>query len=64
MRRILSSLFTIGPLLFGLGFVAPVTAALLHSFGITLPYSLNTLYAGLAVGLIWGLIATKRGSWL
>jgi hypothetical protein len=64
MQKIISSLFEIGPLLFGVGFVAPVFAALVEASGYTLPFAIAPLHAGLVLGIIAGLIATKRGSWI
>ena len=64
MQPLLKVLFTIGPLLFGLGFIAPVFAALVEAAGITLPYEASPLYVGLGLGLVLGAIASRRGAWI
>ena len=52
------------PFLFGIGFIAPVTAELLTLFGWTAPMGLTPIGFGLAFGGLWGLYATVKGSWL
>lgn len=64
LRKILTFLFAIGPLLFAFGFFAPLFSALVEASGLVLPFGVPPLYAGLVVGLIWGGIATKRGAWI
>jgi len=64
MGKIIGALFEYGPLLFGIGFIAPVFAALVEASGYTLPYDIAPLYAGLGLGIVVGAIATKRGRWI
>lgn len=64
LRALLARLFAIGPLLFAVGFFAPTFAALVEAAGIALPFGVAPLHAGLAVGIIWGGIATRRGAWI
>ena len=64
LQTILKRLFAIGPLLFGVGFIAPVFAALVEVTGLALPFEIPPLYIGFAIGIIWGGIATKRGAWI
>ena len=64
MEKIIGTLFEYGPVLFGVGFIAPVFAALVEASGITLPYEIAPLHAGLGLGLFVGAIVTKRGSWI
>ena len=64
LRDVLARLFAIGPLLFGIGFMAPVIAALINATGLVLPFGLAPIYVGLAIGVVWGAIATKRGAWI
>jgi hypothetical protein len=52
------------PLLFGIGFIAPLTAQLMVSFGIEAPLGLTPLAVGLAFGGAWGLYAQMRGRWI
>ena len=52
------------PLIFGIGFVAPLIAQLLER---TLPGAAQAqwpLLAGLAIGGSWGALANLRGRWL
>ena len=52
------------PLLFGFGFIAPLTTQLLER---ALPEAARAqwlLLAGLAIGGAWGAIANVRGRWL
>lgn len=61
---LLTRLFAIGPILFGIGIFAPVFAALVKASGLGLPFGVNPLYVGLGIGVAWGAIAAKRGSWI
>lgn len=53
-----------GPVLFGIGFVAPLIAQSLDAARIPAPWGLTPLQLGLAVGLAAGSVAKLRGSWL
>lgn len=64
LRSILTRLFAVGPLLFAVGFFAPVFAAFVGAAGLTLPFGIPPLYAGLGIGLLWGAVAAKRGAWI
>lgn len=64
MQQALKGIFFIMPLLFGLGFIAPVTAELMDLTGTAAPMGLTPLTFGLLLGGAWGLYATIRGSWL
>jgi hypothetical protein len=64
MQQALKGIFFIMPFLFGLGFIAPVTAELIVLAGIALPADLAPLTIGLLLGGAWGLYATVKGSWL
>jgi hypothetical protein len=57
-------LFRFGPLWFGIGFLAPVLAALIVALDITPPLRLSPLACGLIGGGILGVIATVRRTWL
>ena len=58
---ILRVAFAWGPLLFGIGFVAPVCAQGLEAASIHAPLGLSSLQFGLGVGLTSGLLAKFRG---
>jgi hypothetical protein len=53
-----------GPLLFGIGFVAPLVAQSMDASSVSAPAGLSTLGLGLIVGVSWGLFAMKRGRWI
>lgn len=56
--------FALGPLLFGIGFLAPLIATLCDSFGISSPLGLAPIAFGLIVGSGLGLLAIIRKTWL
>ncbi len=64
MQQALKAIFFIMPFLFGIGFIAPVTAELLAALGMEAPLGLSRLGFGLLFGGAWGLYATVKGSWL
>lgn len=64
MQRILMGVFRIMPLLFGLGFLAPLLTQIIARAGWVPPAGLSPLVLGLAVGGAWGGFATLRGRWL
>jgi|GWRWMinimDraft_5_1066013.scaffolds.fasta_scaffold320315_2 hypothetical protein len=57
-------LFRLGPLWFGIGFLAPVLATLILALQATPPFGLSPIGSGLIVGGVLGLTATFRGTWL
>jgi hypothetical protein len=62
--RLLMLLLQVMPLIFGLGFIAPLIAQLLDR---ALPGAAQAqwpLLVGLAVGGSWGALANLRGRWL
>jgi hypothetical protein len=64
MQQALKGIFFIMPFLFGIGFIAPLTAELMALAGIEGPLGLPRIACGLLVGGGWGLYATIKGSWL
>lgn len=64
MQAVITFLMKLGPLLFGIGFIAPVLATFADDLGIVMPMGLTSLQAGLIVGSVTGAIATWRRSWL
>lgn len=62
--RVIAFAFSLGPILFGIGFLAPLIAALLGAAGIDAPLGLAPLHFGLATGALLGLVARQRGTWL
>ncbi len=61
---LLSRLVALGPIFFGLGFVAPLVAQTLDAMGLEAPIAPSNLVFGLTLGLAAGLVAQVRGSWL
>lgn len=64
MVEVLRKLIYYLPILFGIGFIAPLTAQLMVSFGIAGPLGASPLAVGLAFGGAWGLYAQIRGRWI
>ena len=63
MLAVIKTIFHFGPLLFGLGFIAPLTAQILARLEVTLPLGLSPLIAGLILGTAWGTYAQIKGRW-
>ena len=64
MQQALKGLFFVMPFLFGLGFIAPVTAEAMDVLGLAAPLGLPPIGFGLLFGGLWGLYATVKGSWV
>ncbi|NOT39605.1 MAG: hypothetical protein HOP13_03855 [Alphaproteobacteria bacterium] len=64
MIAAIKTIFYFGPLLFGIGFIAPLTAQVLERLGWQLPFGVTPLVAGLILGAIWGGAAQIRGRWI
>jgi len=64
MVEVLRKVIHYMPILFGFGFIAPLTAQLMLAFGIGGPFGLTPLAVGLAFGGVWGLYAQVRGRWI
>lgn len=62
--RIVGFLFSLGPILFGIGFLAPVIAAAITASGLDAPAGLSSIQFGLLIGIILGVIARQRRTWL
>lgn len=59
-KKFIGVLFS--PLVFGLGFLAPLSAQILTIFGYSA--GINNIFIGLAIGASLGLMAQLRGSWV
>ncbi len=64
ITRVLTALYAIGPVLFGIGFLAPVIGELLVLAGYDAPFGQPAIVTGAAIGLAWGAYAQIRGSWI
>ena len=63
-QTILGKLGPWGPLLFGLGFIAPVMAELLSRAGVQSVLGAPVIVIGLVIGGVSGFWASRRRSWL
>jgi ABC-type dipeptide/oligopeptide/nickel transport system permease component len=61
---VIKALFFIGPLLFGLAFLAPLTAQVIERMAWSAPMGLTPLQFGLILGGALGVLATWRGRWV
>jgi len=61
---LLKALFPWGPVFFGIGFLAPLIAAIMVALNIPAPMGLSEIYIGLAIGTTWGLVAKFGGRWI
>ena len=52
------------PLLFGIGFIAPLTAQTMGYWNIDPPLGLSQMVFGLIFGGAWGLYAQIKGRWI
>ena len=64
MEAVLKKLFYVMPLIFGIGFIAPLIAQTMAYWDIEAPFGIGRLAFGLAIGASWGLYAVLRGRWL
>lgn len=64
MIQVLKTVFYFGPLLFGLGFLVPLTAQIITRAGWSTPFDISPLMMGLIIGGGLGLIAQIRGRWI
>lgn len=64
MARLLTLIFRNLPFLFGVGFLAPLTAQILERTAPSVSGTAWPVVAGLALGGTWGLIAQKTGRWI
>ena len=64
MQTALKQLFHWMPLLFGIGFIAPLIAQSMALWEIDAPFGMSRILFGLAIGAPWGLYAVLRGRWI
>ena len=64
LQSLLKRAFALGPVWFGLAFIAPLVAQTLDAQAVEIPLGLSTVHVGLATGLVLGTIATWRGRWV
>ncbi|MEO6388935.1 MAG: hypothetical protein ABIT16_07760 [Croceibacterium sp.] len=64
MELALKKLFYVMPLLFGIGFIAPLIAQSMAYWDIVGPWGMSRIGFGLLIGAPWGLYAVLRGRWI
>ena len=64
MTVAIRKLFAVMPFLFGIGFIAPLTAQLMQLWSIPGPFGMSPLVFGLLFGGTWGLYANLKGRWI
>ncbi len=64
LKAVLTPIFDWLPVLFGIGFLAPVIAAFMNVSGLHDPFGITAIYYGLGIGLTWGLVAKLTGRWI
>lgn len=64
MKTALVGLFKILPLIFGLGFLAPLISECLNALVVTRDLGLPNLAIGLIVGGAWGANTMRTGRWV
>ena len=64
MLGAVNQLFRWMPLLFGIGFIAPLIAQALALAGVEAPLGMSRIAFGLLIGAPWGLYAMLRGRWI
>ncbi|MEL7454003.1 MAG: hypothetical protein AAGJ50_11600 [Pseudomonadota bacterium] len=64
MVQVIKTIFYFGPLIFGIGFLAPLISQSIQAAGWTPPFGITPLLTGLVVGGALGVIAQFRGRWI
>ena len=64
LLRLIAFGFSLGPILFGIGFIAPLVAALFALAGVAKPLGIPPIYWGLIIGIGLGAMARMRKTWL
>jgi hypothetical protein len=64
MAILKEQLAQLGPVIFGVGFIAPLIAQSLDATSLSAPLGLSNLVFGSGVGFTMGVIARLRGGWV
>ena len=64
MQVALKHIFHWLPLLFGIGFIAPLVAQTMAYWEIAAPFGMSRIAFGLLIGAPWGLYTVLRGRWI
>ncbi len=57
-------LTALGPILFGVAFLAPLVAQSLEAASLPAPFGLAPIHFGISLGLSLGILAAIRGRWV
>jgi hypothetical protein len=63
-QKAIRLLFRWMPLIFGIGFIAPLIAQTMAAWGWNAPFGLTRSELGLMIGAPWGIYAVLVGRWL
>jgi hypothetical protein len=61
---LLEKLGDYGPVLFGIGFIAPLIAQSLEANSLSAPFGFSNIAFGLVLGTLLGAVAKLRGRWI
>jgi hypothetical protein len=64
MQAAVKQLFHWMPLIFGIGFIAPLITQTMALWDIAAPFGMSRIGFGLAIGAPWGFYAVLRGRWI
>lgn len=64
VTNLLRKAFEWGPVLFGIGFIAPLVAQSLDAASVSAPMGLSPVQLGLVIGISLGGVARLRGTWI
>lgn len=64
VSEVLKKAYAWGPVLFGIGFIAPLLAQTMDAASVAAPAGLSNIQFGLIVGIAAGSIAKLRGTWV
>jgi hypothetical protein len=62
--RVAAILLRFGPIMFGIGFLAPLIAALIDTLILAMPEGVPSIAIGLVIGVALGSLAMRRRSWI
>ncbi len=64
MQSVVKQMFHWMPLVFGIGFIAPLIAQIMAVWQIGGPFGLSRIAVGLVIGVPWGWQTVIRGRWI
>ncbi len=64
MLKLVGLILKYMPMIFGVGFLAPLIAQGIERASLALPFGTAPLAAGLVIGGLWGAHAQFRGRWI